>query len=159
MIDELETEKTKVERWKKSVTVSDMSPKKLSRELARQSTLIFNAGLVKAEAEAKKGSASAALKVMRAKIYEMYKNKQKMTEKELEHMVTKHPKVCRTAKRYNRAKYNFNVALAYVSAMKTKGDMLQALAYNYRKELDTIGHSKIREKSVEHKVRNWNKER
>lgn len=119
----------------------------MNREMSRIHSQIFSVGLLKAEKERSMNKAKAKLIVMKARVDKKIRKtaKKKPSEKEIEKRVACHPSVCSAADEYADAKFEFNVCWAAVNSLNAKADQLANISYNYRKELETIRGSKVRE--------------
>lgn len=128
----------------------EISKDTMNREMSRIHSQIFSVGLLKAEKERNMNKAKAKMIVMKAKVDKKIRKtaSKKPSEREIEKRVACHPSVCRAADEYADAKFEFNVCWAAVNALNAKADQLANISYNYRKELETIRGSKVRETKV-----------
>jgi len=131
----------------------------LSKEMATHHSNTAFVGVQRARAEAIKNRAEAKLKVAKARVDKMLRNKyrdgKKPSEKEIENRVACHPMVCEAANECITARFEFNIMWAMVSSMSQKNEQLTNLAHDRRKELSSGKTSRVmKEERVRKKLNN-----
>lgn len=127
--------KTMLEKFNMMTRVDESD---LSAQLAKNSSLMFSIGVMKADAEFQKDTAENRVKVMEAKVDKMIRNesKRKPSEEAIKKRIARHPKVIAAQRAYHEAKWKFNVCWTAATSISQKGEQLTNMAYNYRKELE-----------------------
>ncbi len=120
--------------------VTRVNPSRLSRDMARLSSLIFRIGVMKSDAEFSKDQAENRIGVIEAridkKIRAKYNGKRKPSEQQIKTMVQAHPLVMEAKDAFIESKWKHSVCWSAASSLVQKGNQLSNLAYNYRKELE-----------------------
>jgi len=129
----------------------------LSREMAKIPSFVFMIGVVKAEAEAKKGRAEDRKKIIKAQVEKKIRKRalddgDKLTEADLKARVNASKRVIKARKDLIEKTYDFNVCWAAATSAKTKSDQLTNISMNYRKELDAGIHSRVKESRAKDKA-------
>lgn len=146
--------KAKVAGFKRQVKINRAN---LSKDIARNSSYLFSAGLNKSFAEKLRDKAKVNVEVVRAKVREKIeksKGDKRLTIPQLESRVSSHPEVIQAEMDLVEAKYAFNVCFSAVESLKEKGQQLTNLAYNYRKEMEHGYVKEAKEKRVKDKFKN-----
>lgn len=129
----------------------------LSKEMATHHANSAFVGVLRARAEAEKNRAESRLKVAKARVDRMLRGKtrdgKKLTEKEIENRIAAHPEVCEAANESIKARFEFNIMWAMVTAMSQKNEQLTNLAHDRRKELSSGKTSRVmKEERVKNKL-------
>lgn len=128
----------------------------LSKDMARNSSLMFHVGEMKAQAEFAKDKAERKIELAEARadkrIRSKYNGKKKPSEQQIKGMVQLDAEVKAAKDEFIEAKYKHNVCWSAVSSIAEKGNQLTNLAYNYRKELEHGTRSRVKEERAKHKA-------
>lgn len=124
-----------------------LDERNMSQEMARNSSLMFQVGLMKADAEFQKDRAENRVKIVEAKIDKQIRDaasgKKKPSEQQIKARIARHPKVIQALEDFFEAKWKFSICWTAATSVAQKGEQLAHLGYNYRKELEHGMKSRI----------------
>jgi len=139
-----EKHKTLIQKLEMAVKLDERN---MSEEMARNSSLMFQVGLMKADAEFQKDKAENKVKIVEAKIdkqiREAASGKRKPSEQQIKARVIRDPKVIQALEDFFEAKWKFSVCWTASTSIAQKGEQLANLGYNYRKEMEHGVKSRI----------------
>lgn len=145
-----------IEKFEGVVRVDERN---LSKEMARNSSLMFQVGVMKADAEYAKDRAENKIKVLEAKVDKQIRDqasgKKKPSEQQIKARIARHPKIVQAQEDFLEAKWKFSICWTAATSIAQKGEQLTNLAYNYRKELEHGVKSRIN--SANEKANNYSK--
>jgi len=129
---------------------------KLSSEMARNSSLVFNIGMIKSDAELQMDTAENRIKLIESKvdksIRKKFKGKKKPSEANIKAMIGTHSMVVEAVDQYLETKWKHSVCWAAVNSITQKGQQLTNIGLMRRKELDA-GVVRSKASSADHLIR------